>query len=383
MPQVKHPQLNKKSQPPETEKKLEPLLIKIFGVVGAALIALLGTIYTTNVIRKTEQEKLIATQNIEINKRFDTAISGIGNQDRDIRSSAIISMKQIMKESPEKQWDIVLRLTRLIRDKSKAPKRLDIILEQREKAPSDVQEAIVVIKERDPNQDNNGKVQQEEKRIINLSKVNLYGTDLQNAHLPKADLSGSDLTNRDLKNSDLTEVLFRWTYLRGASLSEANLTNANLTHADLGGAVLKSTNLTGADLKGANLKGANLTTAKFTDKQIEQTCNWEQAIYAEGKLGILKQKIAKRSKTRSECKKFNQEQKTTLNKELERSNSVRTPHSSKPIQKPTVIIGKIDRLKPKPIQKLTAKIGKSHPFKSKPIRKPTATTGKIDRLKSN
>jgi hypothetical protein len=270
-----------------------------------------------------------------INERLSKATEQIGNNDSNVKNGGVKAMEGIIQDSPGKQWQIVEELADLVRKNSPVPEKLNVKINHRKKAPLEVKTAITIIKRRDPNQDKIGKRQQEEKRIIDLTNANLFGVDLQQAQLPSANLSGSDLTNVVLSGANLKGAYLRGTYLRGAGLSKADLTGADLTGADLGGAELINTDLSRVkSLTNINLAGAKLAGANFTDEQIKQTCNWEQAKYEDADiLKALKRKILKRSKTRSECSKFNLQQDLPVNKTKKQRNEVGTSHKTKSAQK--------------------------------------------------
>ncbi len=92
------------------------------------------------------------------------------------------------------------------------------------------------------------------KRVIDLSWVDLGGTNLSRANLSRANLSGAYLMNANLSRA----------YLFGANLSRADLSNANLSRARLGVADLSRANLSMANLSNAELTNANLSGAKYT-----------------------------------------------------------------------------------------------------------------------
>jgi hypothetical protein len=91
----------------------------------------------------------------------------------------------------------------------------------------------------------------------NLSGAYLWETNLRQANLWAANLCKSDLRGTDLSGAFLTEA-----NLSGASLySKVNLSGAVLSRANLSGARLHDVNLSGAVLSRANLSGANLEVA--------------------------------------------------------------------------------------------------------------------------
>jgi hypothetical protein len=215
---------------------------------------------------------------VETEARFKVAREQINSVNIKAKHDGIKYMEELTRSDPRIQWQVVKELSYLIRTQSPAPSKLNIQTEHKKKAPEYIAMAVEVLKNRNPDNDNKGKQQEREQRIINLKKVNLLDTDLEQAQLPQADLSHSDLTNVVLTNANLKGAFLRGTYLRGASLRGVNLIGAQLQKADLFTAVLKDADLSGADLTGAN----------FTPEQIRQARNWDRAIDKTGKLAKIK-----------------------------------------------------------------------------------------------
>ena len=92
-----------------------------------------------------------------------------------------------------------------------------------------------------------------------LSEANLYAANLSEAYLWETNLSGATLWQANLYKADL-----RGTNLSKAYLVEANLSEASLYYdVDLQGATLRKANLSGASLQQVDLRGADLSEAKF------------------------------------------------------------------------------------------------------------------------
>jgi hypothetical protein len=243
---------------------------------GAIITAIVAALSSGLVSYITAERTGIRDTNKSIEDRFLTSAKLIGDENINVRSASIIAMKEIFKDSQEKQWEIVQILANLIRVNSqsvKHPKSPKI-----EVVPTDVKMALDVIKNRDPERDDTAKKEKED-RIINLTRAKLYGADLEYSRLPKADFSDSDLTRVNLSNANLT----------GSFLRRTNLTAAILDKAIL---------------KGANIKEAILTGATYTSEQIKQACYWEQAIDTTGKLSKIASDPKEKSSNRAECKKF-------------------------------------------------------------------------------
>jgi hypothetical protein len=164
-------------------------------------------------------------------------------------------MGELMNKHPDKQWLIVNHLSNLVRENR--PKLVCNKLHyEKDSAPSDVKEAILLIKRRDPNKDS--KPSKQEKVNIDLRRANLHRTDLEYAEFNGTDLSNSDLYGTSLQNAKLNESILRETCLISAGLQNADLTNADLTKA--------------------NLTDADLTDAKgLSYEQLKKSCYWEKA----------------------------------------------------------------------------------------------------------
>jgi uncharacterized protein YjbI with pentapeptide repeats len=108
-----------------------------------------------------------------------------------------------------------------------------------------------------------------DRRILNLSKAELFMADLRRANLSEANLHGGYLVKANLIEADLVK----------ADLSRANLSNAWLSHANLSEA-----NLSEANLSNARLRHANLSSARgLTNEQIAAARTLEGAIMPDGR----------------------------------------------------------------------------------------------------
>lgn len=275
-------------------EKKNPLTIQAFlGVIAVAIIPALATVIAS--IRPAEVLSKDFT-----NKRLSEATKKVESRNAEEKNSGILELEGILKDAPDKQWQILRTLESLIQNNSPVPKKLNVKIKNRKNILPYVQTALTVIKNRTIENDNLGKGQKGDNRIIKLKEINLFRADLQKAQLPGADLSRSDLTNAVLEGANLEGAFLRGTYLRGAGLEGANLAGADLQEADFFGAALG-----GANLDGANLSGANLTGSKgVTDEQIKRACNWEQAKYDEDRSERLEKEDTNESETRPECKNF-------------------------------------------------------------------------------
>jgi Pentapeptide repeats (8 copies) len=287
------PASEKDLSPEEKNPLTNPAFFGAVAVVAAATIAAIATgmaaRWTADVSFKDS-----------INKRLSEATKKVESRNAEEKNTGILDLEGILKDAPDKQWQILRTLESLIQNNSPVPKKLNVKIENRKNILPYVQTALTVIKSRTIENDNLGREERGDRRIIKLKEINLFRADLQKAQLPGADFSRSDLTNAVLEGANLQGAFLRGTYLRGAGLEGANLAGADLQKADFFGAALG-----GANLDGANLSGTNLTGSKgITNEQIKKACNWEQAKYDNDRSEELKQEDTNESETRPECKIF-------------------------------------------------------------------------------
>jgi uncharacterized protein YjbI with pentapeptide repeats len=170
----------------------------------------------------------------------------------------IQALEEIAKDSPRYHWKIMELLATFVRN---APRR-----KEEESIPDDIQAALTVIGQRNPEKDPTNKrldLSHTEIRGANLQKANLQGVILTRANLQAAILSGSSLQRVDLNIANLGGADLEKTNLEKANLHRADLREAELCHAHLQSANLKYTDLTAANLAGANLQFAKLEGANL------------------------------------------------------------------------------------------------------------------------
>jgi uncharacterized protein YjbI with pentapeptide repeats len=252
-----------------------------------------------------ERHKAEVARITEIKKGFSTAIDNINSRDVNSRNSAIRNIennwKDIMAESPEKQWLTVEALASSITT-------YPLVDGRSAKDKKDgIQMALNILKSRNPEDDNKGKAAKEGPRIIGLVKTNLRDYDLSNGQFPKAAFNKSILDNATLTGANLKGSYISGSSLKGANLKNVDLSKAevrgtDLSGADLSGANLADSDLTKTDFHRANLKNVNLTRSNITEQQIMQSCNWRLAEDSSGKIENLKQNHVYRKK--SGCERF-------------------------------------------------------------------------------
>ncbi len=232
----------------------EPRAIVFVGILGIIIAIINITPGIIGIIFNGEKEKLF---NEKYSKSMDLII---GKDNISSRVKGIEIMGELMDKYPDKQWSIVNSLSNLVRE-NKPHLVCNKLHYEKDSAPLDVKEAILLIKRRDPSKDS--KPSKKEKINIDLRRANLHRTDLE-----YAEFNGTDLSNSDLYGTSLQDAKLNGSILRGTCLMSAGLQNADLTNADLTQAILTQAILTDADLTGA--KGLSY-------EQLRKSCYWEKA----------------------------------------------------------------------------------------------------------
>ncbi|MDF2387247.1 pentapeptide repeat-containing protein [Nostoc ellipsosporum NOK] len=234
---------------------------------------------------KLNQDRLVT-------ERLMAAITQLGHERIEIRTSAIYVLERIAQDFPQEHWTIMEILTAFVREnapvreqaqhreedllpkylnKQRSKERLTQLPEINIHEPSpkirrDIQAALTAIGRR------NTLIEQESQKLdlrnTDMMRADLLGANFQRVDLRGCDLSGADLRSCDLSGADLEGARLIGTILYEAKLVKANLRGsklcwANLNRANLSWATLRGANLFAASLRGANLQGANLYKANL------------------------------------------------------------------------------------------------------------------------
>ncbi|MFN6568879.1 pentapeptide repeat-containing protein [Dendronalium sp. ChiSLP03b] len=258
-----------------------------------------------NALTELLQWRLAAEKNIEVSienaklhqdrlvtERLMAAITQLGHERIETRTSAIYVLERISQDFPQEHWTIMEILTAFVRENAPIrdeaqQKEEDLqpkywsrqrtreqltqlpetnVYEASPKIRRDIQAALTVIGRR------NSEIEQETQKL-DLRNTDIRRADLLGANLQRADLRGCDLCEADLRSCDLYGADLEGAKLVRSALYEANLLKANLrgaklcwanlNRANLSGANLRAANLYGASLRAANLQGANLYKANL------------------------------------------------------------------------------------------------------------------------
>lgn len=219
---------------------------------------------------------------------FSKSIDQLKSKELDVRIGAISTLGTLAKYSqPAEHWTIMEYLTDFVRTNAPRKEEKERKEERSLKLREDIQAALTVIGQRDPEKDpqnkkldlsntdirganlREGKLQGVNLRKANLQSVNFDLANLQGAILKEVNLQGASFYNAnlqeeaDLRKANLQEACFLGANLQGAFLSASNMQGVNLRGAKLKGASLTIANLEGASLDGADLSRANLQGANF------------------------------------------------------------------------------------------------------------------------
>jgi Pentapeptide repeats (8 copies) len=292
---------------PTNNLSSNPITIAIISAVLGLSTGILGTIATQHIkVRFEIEPRIVAAQSL------------LGEKDK--FPAGVTAMEGIIREAPDRQWQIVEILATKIREKAKAPVKDKLNSSNVQPVPEGIKAALKLIKKRKV--ENDTKASDYGDGSIDLLASNFKGTDLNNANLSNASLDISYLYMIDVKNANLRKTSLKGAYLRGATINGSDLEGANLTgypgdtantfiYADLIGTKLVDTNLNKADLTGAkffhaNLKESEMKKARINaTKKIKQACNWHLATYSQEISSLLNQSNeSDELEQRNACKKF-------------------------------------------------------------------------------
>lgn len=226
-----------------------------------------------NTLETSHSHKIGAISFLEY---FSKAVDQLKSKDLDVRIGAISTLGTLAKySSPSEHWTIMEYLAAFIR--TNAPRKEEEEGERSPKIPDDIQAALTVIGQRDPNHDKGvldlsntdlrrAKLQRAKLQRVNFTKAHLEGANLYKAHLEQAILDDAYLEQVNLMEA----------HLEGASLERTHLEQATLIHAHLQGTKLRLAHLEFTDFGYASLERADLLGANLQDARLIKT-NLEKA----------------------------------------------------------------------------------------------------------
>ncbi|MCT6780103.1 pentapeptide repeat-containing protein [Streptomyces sp. CS7] len=185
----------------------------------------------------------------QVTDRFIKALERIGSEEMYVRIGGILSLEQIVQDSPDQGEHAAQVLNAYIRQHT--PRVESPSAEETAPLPrtprEDIQVALTVVTqpamrqygERTGTLDLSG---------LHLAGINLWGADLSHAWLHDACLSRADLGTANVG----------YAILEGTDLSNVNLTGAGLNYARIS---------PGVNFAGANLTGANLSLAMHVSRE--------------------------------------------------------------------------------------------------------------------
>ncbi|MFD9702109.1 pentapeptide repeat-containing protein [Lentzea sp. NPDC059081] len=207
--------------------------------VTAALVAAVGT-YTTGRADEASSELVSEqnsmTQKIQRHDRFQDAGANLADSDIAVRINGVKTMKDLMRDYPSEQPDIVGQLSDFIRARASKPLSAGLykpVTCPNEAIPDDVKAALKAIKERDPAHDSN--------IIINLSSTCLPNAEMKDGKFANTNFTSSFLDGSSVERAVLTGACFRDTRMHDLKAREATLFGTIFR-----GAFLYKANFTGA-----------------------------------------------------------------------------------------------------------------------------------------
>lgn len=205
-----------------------------------------------------KKENILETShNIEVNSlrewRFKS-VDQLWSKDIGECIGGIRKLERIAKDYPTEHWAIMEELADFIRIRTRRKEEDE---ERSPELPEDIQTALTVIGQRNPEKDPANKT------------LDLSNTDIENALLIEAKLDGAFLIKANLQEANLSEATLQGAFLNEAKLRKAIFLKANLQGANLSEAILQGAFLTRSCLQNANLSGANLQQADLTEANLQ------------------------------------------------------------------------------------------------------------------
>ncbi|WP_066425744.1 pentapeptide repeat-containing protein [Anabaena sp. 4-3] len=299
------PHLDKLSIQQQLQYKNQALTTTAIVFLGMGVI--INAYYAAKSVDATYKSAVVAEKNLEINlqnaklsqdrfvsERLMAAISQLGHDKIETRTSAIYILERLAQDCPQEHWIIMEILTAFVRENAiiteaaeareedfspyfskykngeRRGQHLGINLhEESIRIRRDIQAALTVIGRRNFQQD-------EASKKLDLRYTDLRRVDLLGANLQQADLRGADLRLANLRDCNLGGANLESAKLTGSILYEANLLKANLQGANLNGTNLNRAEMSGANLRGATLVGASLRAANLQGANLYKA-NLQQA----------------------------------------------------------------------------------------------------------
>lgn len=257
--------------------------------------------------RRDSQKRLLEDRQSERDKRdderFQSAVTGLGNDNEGARIAAVIALRTFLKPGYEEFYiqifDLVVANLRNFQTSS--PLEAPIL------PSSSLQQALTVVFkeafplarkqfEGSPQAIREMQVRHPYEKVKGIPYLNARGIQLDNAYMRHADLKkiwmgqallrNIDLKGATLSKADLYKAHLIKVKLTGVDLSDANLTKIDLFDTWFGKATLKEATLAGAklqrvyfpkaNLESVDLQKATLNIVDFTEANLERA-NLRQA----------------------------------------------------------------------------------------------------------
>ncbi|MGX7823515.1 pentapeptide repeat-containing protein [Actinokineospora sp. 24-640] len=175
-------------------------ILTALAVAGATMFTGLSLSATRDQVTVAQQQNAVAQQQHQLTEqgqytdRFTKAVELLdhtGPEYLQARFGGIYALERLARDSPRDQPTIIEVLAAFIRTTSPNTNP-----DKPRPITDDTQAALTVLGRRNPDQDNNTRIDLRETNLFeaNLSRANLFGADLRWADLTGADLGRADLT---------------------------------------------------------------------------------------------------------------------------------------------------------------------------------------------
>lgn len=207
--------------------------------VTVGVLSLLATLYFTSQTLVATQRQSGATENQvriaeqgQYTDRFGKAVEQLGQpgaEKVDVRLGGIYALQHLVRNTSDYQPTVMKLLTAFIR--THAPAEQSCPRDKGSKPPEDIQAALSVVAQRDPQWDGPGRLDLTHTCLTGarLFQANLRDADLSYAVLFNADLNGAELSDSTVFHSDLREASVDYTRLFGVDLHSTDVRGVDLS----------------------------------------------------------------------------------------------------------------------------------------------------------
>ncbi|MFE6149305.1 pentapeptide repeat-containing protein [Streptomyces sp. NPDC057889] len=216
-----------------------------------AIPALLALAFTAVTISQAA-DALKLTQRDQITSDYNDTVDKLGDKSINVRTSAVLAIQRIMRDSPSDQPALVKVLISYVHEHARMPDKKEaekLRKDEKTRPADDVQAALDVLNSREARDGD---------PVVDLRNAFLVGASIGGGSgFYDADFSGADLTRADLRDGQFELAWFDNARMSGSFLSHATFFEATFINSDLSYAWWNGANFADADLTRANLTGAD------------------------------------------------------------------------------------------------------------------------------